>query len=120
MQQKWLQAKEETLLLVDKLGMPVDKGIVETVTVLRLLGLNTSGSCAGHFNRITSGPYVMFQSVQAIECLAELQTDNIEKTSPAYRVARKKIIRFSVLEMNKLLPYVESFYKDRDVPIVNG
>lgn len=45
--------------ITDRLGMPIDSGIKETVIVLRLLGFKTSQSCEGHSDRALPFPWVM-------------------------------------------------------------
>lgn len=45
--------------LTDKLGMPIDSGIFETVVVLNLLGLQTFQSCEGHMDHGCPYPWVM-------------------------------------------------------------
>lgn len=51
--------------ITDTNGLQIDEGIVETVVAMRLLGFNTEMSCAGHEDRSTGGPYVMFTSKEA-------------------------------------------------------
>ncbi len=45
--------------LTDKLGMPIDPGIFETVVVFNLLGLQTFQSCEGHLAHGCPYPWVM-------------------------------------------------------------
>jgi len=45
--------------LTDKLGMPIDSGIFETVVVFNLLGLQTFQSCEGHMDHGCPYPWVM-------------------------------------------------------------
>ena len=73
------EARKQVIRLTDKLGNPIDPGILDLVTVLRLLGINTTGSCEGHLGRFTSGPYIMFQSPLAKKLCDEIweETDSI-------------------------------------------
>src|SRR6266700_6454397 len=55
---KTLQHLTEHLSLVtDTLGKPIDPGIFELVVLLNALGMKTTGSCEGHFERLAS-PWV--------------------------------------------------------------
>jgi hypothetical protein len=49
---------ERVATFTDKLGMPVDPGIFETVVVLNLLGLHTFQSCEGHIDHGAPYPWV--------------------------------------------------------------
>ncbi len=58
----------------DKLGLPVDAGIRDTVVVLNLLGLPTTQSCGGHVNATGHGlpaPWVDFVLVPDVLAKAE-------------------------------------------------
>ena len=45
----------------DKLSMPIDEGIKETVIVLQVLGFNTTQSCEGHDGRGLPYPWIMIE-----------------------------------------------------------
>jgi hypothetical protein len=66
-QQKWQKALQKVAQITDKIGMPVDERIIETVAILTLLGFKTSMSCEGHVDRVTEGPYVIFDSPKAMK-----------------------------------------------------
>lgn len=112
----WHQAKKEARRITDKLGMPIDRGILDTVVVLRLLGINTTGSCGGHLDRRnTSGPYVDFRPKLTKEY--ELQAQAIgDPKDPLYKRLRHKAMEVNIREMQKLLPYLDAFYQGRDTP----
>ena len=55
---KWARASTGIDGITDALGMPIEKGIRDTVIALRLLGFPTSGSCEGHVGRGCSSPWV--------------------------------------------------------------
>lgn len=46
--QSFETVKKEVDLITDGLGMPVDEKIKKTVIALRMMRVNTSGSCEGH------------------------------------------------------------------------
>ena len=47
-QRKLERALQEVEKLVDKVGIPIDEGIKETVAILQVMGFQTSSSCSGH------------------------------------------------------------------------
>src|SRR3712207_1504419 len=57
-EQRWQQSAAEVNRITDRLGMPIDEGIKETVVALNVLGINTVASCEGHFDRGTGAPWV--------------------------------------------------------------
>jgi hypothetical protein len=94
--------------------MPIDRGIVETVTILRLMKFNTSSSCAGHVRRFMTEPYVRVQSDKAKEYAARAGwLDNPTKANPEYRRLRKKAVQLSLLEARKLISRLDNFYESR-------
>lgn len=62
--EKQLQnARQEIDQIADKLGLGIENGIKETVSVLRAMNFSTSSSCAGHTeNDKYSPPYIEFYS----------------------------------------------------------
>lgn len=62
-QKAWQTTKREVKKITDKLGMPVDKEIVETVTILRLPGFKTV------FNKTRPVLYLQDVSVKYIGAL---------------------------------------------------
>jgi hypothetical protein len=111
-QRAWQTAKLETRNVTDKLGMPVDKDIVETVSILRLLGFHTTASCGGHIRRITSGPYVIFESPKARH-YAALARELNDSLNTRYKVLRRKADRLRALDLHRLSVYLDEFYQDR-------
>lgn len=111
----WQQAKNEVRHLTDRRGMSVDPGILETVAAFRLLGINTTSSCAGHTERTSSGPYVAFVSVQTREYERQAQ-DIGDSSNREYKQLRQKAIESNIREMQKILPYLDQFYTNREVP----
>jgi len=59
--------RERVDSIADKLGMPIDPGIKETVVAIQAHGLATSGSCEGHFrNGVLSIPWVAIETPQPL------------------------------------------------------
>ena len=113
-QQAWRNAKREVKTLTDKLAMPVDPKIIETVAVLRLLGFTTVASCGGHVRRTTSGPYVMIEAPKA-QSYAALAREIKDVRSNEYRQLRQKANYFRALDLQRLSGYLECFYHERQL-----
>lgn len=108
-QLKWQKALEDVARITDRLGMPVDAEIIETVAVLYLLGFTTTGSCGGHLDRINEGPFVMLRSLKA----AELEKDLINipnRDSQEYTKLKNRIASWNFNEQNYLFNLLKSFY----------
>lgn len=113
-QAAWRNTKRKVRRLNDKLGMPVDKNIVETVAILHLLGFNTTASCGGHVRRNTGGPYVMIEQPQAHKIATEAR-ELKEKKDNRFRVLYKKANRLRAMDLQRLSDYLEDFYLDREM-----
>jgi hypothetical protein len=57
-EQCYQEMYERVSTFTDKLGMPIDPGIFETVVALNLLGLHTFQSCEGHLDHGCPYPWV--------------------------------------------------------------
>jgi hypothetical protein len=111
-QRMWREFRAQTIAMIDKLGMPIDRGIVDTVTILRLLGFHTTGSCGGHIRRTTSGPYVIFESPKAHR-YATMARELHDVHDSKYITLRNKANRLRALDLNRLSAYLDEFYRDR-------
>lgn len=105
----FVDTRKKVTQLTDRTGRAVDAGILNSVTILQLYGLSTVGSCEGHLDRITGGPYIMFESpVQDYKAI-----DN--KTSPAYAEAYRVAEKANIREVQKVLELLDGFYAHREV-----
>jgi HAD superfamily hydrolase (TIGR01509 family) len=110
----WQRAQQEVRQLADRLGRPIDHKIEDTVAILRLLEVNTIASCAGHVNRITRGPYIMFDS--ADNAMIHVTMKEIhDRKSIKYKKLFNNALKNNLMERQKILPYLEGFYKNRMV-----
>lgn len=109
------KAKEEVAKLADKLGNPIDPGILDTVAAFRALRINTVGSCEGHLDHATTGPYVMFESPKSGELLKKLHQIP-DKMSKEYKDIFHEASKLNMVEVQKLLPLLDGFYEKRDTP----
>jgi hypothetical protein len=109
------QVRQEVAQLADKLGNPIDPGILDTVAAFHMHGIHTVGSCEGHLDHATTGPYVMFESPQSGELLKQLQ-EIPDKTRPEYKKVFHEASKLNMAEVQKLLPLLDGFYEDRDTP----
>ena len=108
----WEGEKQAVQALRDGLGRPVDRAIVETVAILRLLGLHTYSSCGGHAERGCS-PYVAFRSPDASTYREQAAN---EKDEAAARRLRRMTLRANARELAQLLPLLDRFYSELNFP----
>lgn len=119
--------------IADKMGMPVDKGIAETVVMLNLLGFKTRMSCEGHLEWGRAAPWVAFDEEapahlkeaadRAGRKLAQAQSNGndlskeeeihlYQELHEAERVLKKHQVGPAI----HLLELLTIFYTDRRVP----
>lgn len=110
----WDNTRRNVEKIVDKLGRPVDPEIMETVIVMRLLGFNTVASCAGHIERVTNGPYVMFESTEA-KRFASLARSSGDTNQDSYRKLRQQANNARALDLQQLSNLLAPFYQDRSI-----
>jgi len=101
--------------VVDKLGMPIDAHIKETVAALKCTGFETSGSCEGHLDRGVKAPWVdlSFFSEERRKLLKEQvqQSDREEDQREIRRAARRKMLA----EVERLTRFLDDFYRGKEV-----
>ena len=129
--QHWQEMTDKVSHITDKLGKPVDAGILETVVALNALDIPTTASCEGHVDWGTGAPWVDIASndprtnvsiaklsEEAIqECKQGKKTDaEIEALFDEVDRARKAVKVLYIQERQKLLQYLTQFYGDRYVP----
>lgn len=107
----WQTALDNTRAITDGLGMPIDEEIVETVAIMRLMGINTTMSCGGHLDRVTGGPYIMFSPREAKQWQEECRGIE-DKMSPAYKHAYDMARKASLAEQSKLMKLLEEYYSN--------
>ncbi len=115
---KLREAIKQTAGIRDRLGMPVDDNIINTVAIMNLLGFKTVMSCGGRTNRDTGGPYMHFMSAKAKEYKDDIDLiDGVKDfTNPKYKLLLDKAGFENCLEQKKLFDYLEEFYRDRATP----
>jgi hypothetical protein len=113
-QQIWHKATEDVRQLTDGLGVPVDVDIVHTVAILRLMGFHTTMSCAGHLDRFTGGPYVMFSSPAARHYLMRYRELGDSLNPKSKRLLHKATV-LNLRERQRLFVYLAGFYQNRSV-----
>jgi len=112
---KFAELKQKVSKLTDKLGKPIDRGILDTVTILRACGIHTIGSCEGHVDRPTGGPYIIFRSPNAKK-YDDAKNVLPNHASAEYRRLRKQAIMANTRQTQKLLILLDGFYAHRIVP----
>lgn len=97
----------------------MDKEIIDTVAVLRVIGINTTMSCAGHLRRHTGGPYVSFNSPAAVEYETKLGDLEPDFSDVKYRRLYDKTCQLHYREIQKLIEQLDAFYARRTIPYVH-
>ncbi|MFJ7189707.1 hypothetical protein [Streptomyces bacillaris] len=108
----WEQEKRVVRALRDGLGKGVDRQAVEVVAALRLVGINTDGSCGGHADRLL-GPYVTFRSTTNA---SDRQQIKRAATPSTLRRRKRRAIQHNAVQLSQVLAYLERFYAHRGVP----
>src|SRR5712691_8019638 len=57
-QERWKQGIEHWECVTDRLGNPIDPGILEAVVALNLLSIQTTASCEGHLDSGHCYPWI--------------------------------------------------------------
>ena len=94
--------------ITDGLGMPIDEGIRLPVAALRIHGFVTTGSCEGHPNRRTHGPYVILNAPDAAEYESKMRS--VSLGGNAYRRLWKRLQRINLEERKRLSYLLDEFY----------
>jgi hypothetical protein len=94
---------------VDKLGNPIDDGILETVIALTSLDVNTVSSCEGHFDRVTGGPYVMFEAPGVQKIVDDFRAIR-NRLDPAYKRLYDKATIANAHQAQKVIKLLHEFY----------
>lgn len=108
-QKIWQQELTETRQITDKLGMEIDPKVVDIVTAMRLLGFQTTASCQGHLERITSGPFVKFESPIAVKYFKEAEALREERASYRDKLNEGRLETWR--EMQRMYNLIEDFKK---------
>ncbi|MGB3362935.1 MAG: hypothetical protein WA972_12735 [Rhodococcus qingshengii] len=106
---EWDATLRATRKIQDKLQRPLDRGIITAVAGLRHLGFDTTSSCFGHFDRITGGPYIVIQPLEAVQFTHSIPKG--KENTPAARKIRKKANKIRASELRRLLLVLNDFYK---------
>jgi len=130
-EKKWREAYRQFEKTADGLGLGIDAGIIDTVVVFNLLGINTRQSCEGHLDRGTRSPWIDLEAadVEGLEKQAasafkiagkrDRQKAPDEELDQLYSTAhelRRKIKEKHLAGAKKMMTYLDEFYKDRIVP----
>jgi hypothetical protein len=63
--QVWKDLQQRFRRVVDRIGTPLDKGILDTVVALNVVGMNTTASCEGHMDHGVAYPWIDVSHVDA-------------------------------------------------------
>jgi len=112
---RWHDVLEKVSQFTNKIGMPMDEGIVEAVAIMQFIGFHTTMSCEGHVGRHTGGPYIMFMSPVA-EKLRKQAAALDSRSSLQYKTLYRKAMRANITEQQKIYHLLDTFYKNRHTP----
>ena len=128
-EQRWQTEADRFSAVTDKLGKSIDQGILDTVIILNILGIHTSGSCEGHLEWGTCAPWVTLEapdaaeldkaSEEAFDRADQVDNEDNDDADELYDEAHRLRLQAKSLhlaERQKLLLYLERFYQDRLVP----
>jgi hypothetical protein len=119
--------------MTDGLGKGIDKGIIDTVIGLNVLGITTRQSCEGHVDWGTGAPWVDVEAtgpkVEELEQKAReawevaenaerqhATEDELQKVfGEAHRARREERVEHLKVA-KKMLTYLDEFYTNRQVP----
>ena len=129
-QRLWQRKLAAVGRLTDGLGKRVDSGMKETIAVLQLFGLHTRQSCEGHLTWGEPAPWVDIASPEAstvamrrralCETLETFEEDHndYERVSNELRDVMQEEKKLEAMELQKIVPYLDAFYRERQVPYV--
>ncbi len=127
-EQRWQDMYVHFSQVTDKLDMGIDRGILDTVIVLNLLGMPTIMSCEGHIDDSSGAPWVDIEDPEANQ-----QTDSIGRLFKEAQIAyaqglaaqdlfhraheaRLEALTKHLTHRATLLRYLATFYEHRQVP----
>jgi hypothetical protein len=109
----WASEVAKTRQITDGLGKTIDRGIEDTVTALRLMGFQTSGSCEGHVDWGCATPWVDVDAPMALRYGPEYAG------LPRHDPKRKAVADAATVGLEQTRQAVESlltdFYSNRQV-----
>jgi len=124
-EKRWNEKLQSLGNITDKLGMPIDKRIIETVAALNLLGIKTTQSCEGHLSHGSSYPWVNIgpryeekaynNFIESIR-LREKAHKAGKRAASIYKQSRElknKAEKAMLKEFIKVWPLLEEFYGKR-------
>jgi hypothetical protein len=116
-QKRLEDARLEVEQIVDALGKHIDEGIKEGIAVFRASDINTTGSCEGHDDHGTGGPYIDVESKELDVLQKKLDTlpqhEDPEADDPQREAIRHEMLVKNLVERKKLAVLLEEFYSDR-------
>lgn len=125
-QARWQELAQQVDRIIDKLGLPIDNGIKESIIALHALGFHTTGSCEGHEDHVIGAPYIDIESKEQElidKRLAELKKkaegqpkEIMEQLKQESRTLTQELERGNLEERMKLIPYLDEFYRGRNTP----
>jgi hypothetical protein len=117
--QKWEELSEKFSHVTDKIGRPIDEGILETFVALNALDIPTSMSCEGHHDHGLPYPWVDIESEETMQLMSrhEELTRLEQMNTPEAIELRTSIERRRKVEELKVFEYLTAFYQVQRVDL---
>jgi hypothetical protein len=125
--QRWDEIAEKFSHVNDRIGMPIDGGIFETVVALNALDIPTSMSCEGHLDHGLPYPWVAIglsglstqsdppEIAHMRENIRELQLQIAKHTTPEMKQMQQEAQKVQLEKRFKLFKMLSEFYQGRAV-----
>jgi hypothetical protein len=128
----WQEIADRASRITDKLGMPIDQGILDTVIVLNALDITTKQSCEGHVDRAVCAPWIFFttpgidelnkqvsqaqeQAMQASKERKHTHAELIKLFEPSHQLRHQADSKHAE-DQQKVLAFLDAFYANRHAP----
>jgi hypothetical protein len=107
------QAAKQVAVILDGVEISLDKGIKDTVIALNALGYRTIGSCEGHLDHGTGGPWVNIMVDRAEDLETKLKRGRRRISKVEWLRISKQVKEVTDQELKELKAHLKSFYKNR-------
>jgi hypothetical protein len=96
--------------ITDLQGTPIEEGIIESVAMLNLAGIPTSGSCEGHLNRAEAFPWITYMAPGEPKYRWEGEEELQTKALSTIGASESAISSGPLYDANIQAKYLDAFY----------
>jgi hypothetical protein len=131
-ERRWQEVYAHYSQMADKTGRGIDAGILETVVVLNLLGIETTASCEGHLERGQAAPWIDIEARSAQEETRQviylftharkelekkhLPEDEINALFAQAHQEQNRVRSIHLAQREKLMCCLTAFYQEHQAP----